>query len=120
MLSIGTGQVARLVTGDELILNLGSEAGVKEGDVFEILDPRTMDVQDPSTGENLGSIPRRKATVRVVTVTEKISLARNTRPGLAMGEVAAILSGSPRESLLAGDRWLNGVTVGDPVRKLDQ
>ena len=110
------GHVAKLVTGDELIINRGSVAGVATGDEFEVLDQRAMNVKDPKTGEDLGSIARRKATVRVYRVTAKLALAKDTQRQ-TLSVVSAVISGTTTEEALAGDRWHNGVEVGDPVRR---
>jgi hypothetical protein len=112
-----TGYVARLVTGDELIINQGVMDGVAEGDQFAVLDPRAMNVKDPKTGEDLGSIPRPKTIVRVTRVGDRISLAVDTKSG-TFSAVTAAISGVSTEVPLSHDRWANGVTVGDPIERL--
>src|SRR5262245_22245764 len=76
------GSVAKLVTSDELVINRGRSQGISVGMVFEVLDPATENVIDPETGEDLGSIRRVKAKVRVYKVEAKLSLARRVRSGI--------------------------------------
>lgn len=114
------GRVARLVTDEELILNIGGRDGVTVDMDFVIVDPRTQDISDPITGEGLGSISRHKATVRVYRVTERLALARNVkRHGIsAISAISAALAGYEGPGTLTGSTWPNGVDVGDPARQL--
>src|ERR1035437_6160981 len=105
------GHVARLVTADELILNLGEDDGVDVGMEFIILDKRAMGVKDPITGADLGSIKRRKATVKVIRVAEHLALARDTHPQSNLGAIGLTLSGMSVERTLQGESWQNGVQV---------
>jgi hypothetical protein len=68
------GYVARLITDDELAINLGSRDGVHKDMYFNVVDTRAEDIPDPVTGENLGSIQRIKAQVRIISVSERLSL----------------------------------------------
>lgn len=106
------GIVAKLVTDDELLINRGLIHGVEKGMEFAVLDPSTMDVKDPETGENLGSIVRTKARVVVTTVGERLALTRiSTSRGISA--VASAMAG--RTGVLTGDAWPEGVRVKDPV-----
>ena len=111
------GFVARLVTDDELLMNVGSDDGVSKGQIFAILDPKTRNVHDPKTGRDLGSLDREKARVAVIKVGEHLSLARifpSRRVGLS--GAAMYLSGSTiTGSRLTSDTWPEGVEVMDPV-----
>lgn len=111
------GLVAKIVTDDELLINKGNPDGVEVDMIFEVLDPRTQNVTDPQTGENLGSLERVKARVRVVEVGDRISLAR-IRPsrGSALSDAARIVSGLPGTSRLTSEVWPEGVERGDPVK----
>lgn len=108
--------VVKLLTDDELLLNVGTDGGAEVDQLFRILDPMTMDVKDPFTGESLGSVERVKAKVRVVEVGERVSIAR-VHPGRSQGlsSIAQVLSGAPRASVLSGSTWPDGVAVGDPA-----
>lgn len=69
------GKVARILNSRELAINVGSDQGVKEGMVFNILDPMGEDIKDPDTGRILGSLRRTKLKVRVVSVLPKFAVA---------------------------------------------
>ncbi len=74
-----SGQVAQIVSDREIILNRGSQEGVKIGMHFKVLDPKTIDIEDPVSHEILGSISRIKIVVRAVDVADHITIARTFR-----------------------------------------
>ncbi|WP_406625928.1 hypothetical protein [Acidovorax sp. SDU_ACID1] len=69
------GKVARILNSRELALNIGTTDGVKEGMLFDVLDPKGEDIRDPDTNEILGSLQRPKVRVKIVSVQEKLSVA---------------------------------------------
>lgn len=73
------GKVAEVVSDREVILNRGSEHGVRPGMYFAILDPGAVGITDPDTDEPLGDIKVVKVVVRAVEVAPKITLARTFR-----------------------------------------
>lgn len=120
--SIPDGRVVRLITDDELLFNRGSQHGVKKGMYFEVIDPITEDVIDPVTGENLGSIKRQKARIRVISVNERMAQAevypQRGREGI-LASTNVLMGPKPRSgSLTDSQRWPDGVTVGDRVKYL--
>lgn len=74
-----TGKVAEIVSDRELILNRGAEHGITKGMYFNILDPSSIGIKDPDTGEDLGGIKRIKITVVAVEVAARITLAQTFR-----------------------------------------
>jgi hypothetical protein len=74
-----TGAVARILNSRELVLNRGSEDGVKEGMYFEVLAQEGENIKDPNTGEVLGSVDRPKVAVRIVQVQPRLSVGRTFR-----------------------------------------
>lgn len=70
------GQVARVLNTRELAINRGLVHGVKEGMKFAVLDTTAEGIEDPETGEILGSVYRSKVRVQVVIVKEKLAIAR--------------------------------------------
>ena len=109
-----TGAVAKIVSDEELVLNIGSRDGLSVGDIVEILDAATFNIKDPITGENLGSIPRRKALGKVYQVAERLALVRDQSPAGVASWLN--LSGTSLASSFSDPAWRSGVKVGDPVR----
>lgn len=110
------GHVAQIISDDELVLNVGYDRGVRPEHVFEVIDPNTLDVKDPKTGANLGSIKRVKARIKVYEVAEHVSLARSTVPSSTGIEALSVgLFGTRRRSLQSSGEWPEGVVRGDPV-----
>ena len=71
-----TGKVARVLNSREVALNRGANDGVEPGMVFRIISPAGFEVTDPDTGEVLGSVENVKFRVRVVSVQDRICVAR--------------------------------------------
>jgi len=88
------GKVAAILSTRELVLNVGSEAGVELGTRFVVLNSKGVDVRDPDTGEIIGTVEVPKTVVKVVRVEgPRLSVARTFRtiPGRA-GVLDAISS----------------------------
>lgn len=69
------GKVAKVLSSRELALNIGSEHGVKEGMLFDVLQPGGEDIKDPDTNTVIGSLERPKVRVKIVEVKDKLSVA---------------------------------------------
>lgn len=69
------GKVAQIASDEEVVLNVGSQHGVKNDMEFAIYMEGDH-VIDPETKEDLGAIEIVKGRVRVYHVMEKMSLAR--------------------------------------------
>ena len=64
-----------IVDGDEVFVNLGSQDGVKVGDLLPVFAGE-MDVKDPKTGDILGSRDEKIGDVQVIEIrAEHLSLA---------------------------------------------
>jgi hypothetical protein len=88
------GQIARILSEIEIIINVGKSQGVKRGIEFVIFSEGDH-VTDPETGEDLGPIETVKGRVKVTHVMDSMSRAK-TLTYLAGGSVslqAAISSG---------------------------
>jgi hypothetical protein len=104
------------LTDDDLVINRGLQQGVGANMVFDIIDPRSVDIKDPITNELLGSINRIKAQVRVTEVGDLLSMARIVpERESALSAAARIVGGVPKSSRLTGDAWPEGVEESDPV-----
>ncbi|WP_139199281.1 hypothetical protein [Curtobacterium sp. MCBA15_013] len=106
-----TGSVAQIVSDRELILNRGSENGVREGMYFAVLDPGFRGVTDPETGESLGDFRVVKVTVRAVEVAPRLTLARTfrTRTVNVGGTNASFGSLSTVAAALSAPRYIEQV-----------
>ena len=69
------GKVARVLNGQEIVINAGIVDGVTVGMDFNVMDPNGEDIKDPDTNEVLGSIERPKVKVRVIHTQEKLAVA---------------------------------------------
>lgn len=122
-----------MLNSRELVINRGKVNGVRNGMVFAVLDPKAEAIEDPDTGEILGSVDRPKTHVKVVNVTDRLSVARTYRtihpgsPGLT--GVAALFVPRPPvvESLRTTESTWEDlseqesyVKSGDPVREVRQ
>ena len=73
------GKVAQILNTRELVINLGSEDGISPGMYFDVMDPKGTDIEDPDTGEILGSIERPKVRVKISRVETRLSMASTYR-----------------------------------------
>lgn len=104
-----TGMVAEVISDQELILNRGSDHGIREGDYFAILDPKAREVYDPETHTTLGGFKKVKIVVRATDVAPRLTLARTFRTrrvnvGGHGNGIASILS-----SMGEAPRWVDEV-----------
>ena len=98
------GKVARILNSREMVINVGSGHGVVVGMRFDILDAKGEDVQDPDTGELLGSVERSKVSVEVSKVQQRLSVASTYRKE-RVNVGGAGLGNSPMSQLLMPARW---------------
>ena len=70
-----TGKVAGILSDEKVVLNVGSEDGVKKGMEFVIFI-ESDHIIDPETGDDLGAIEMVKGRVKVYHVQDKMSQAR--------------------------------------------
>jgi hypothetical protein len=125
------GNVARILTARELVINRGTNDGVQLAMRFAVLDPRTQDITDPTTGESLGSIALPQVRVEVIRVAERAAIAQTYEvadPGRsALGSVAAFLAGDRPTTYVTLRNSQRGepldpkdsyVKVGDPVEEI--
>jgi hypothetical protein len=62
------------VTGNTLVLNVGSKAGVKVGDMLDISRP-VKTIKDPTTGKVLRIVTSKMGTATVTDVDEQSATA---------------------------------------------
>ena len=69
------GQVARILTSRELVINRGADHGVEVGMYFAVYDKDPEDVKDPASGKLLGRVLRPKVKVKVTRIAERFAVA---------------------------------------------
>ncbi|HEY0545159.1 MAG TPA: hypothetical protein VGC91_07165 [Pyrinomonadaceae bacterium] len=103
------GRVAQILNARELVINIGSDKGIKPKMKFAVLSESPLEVRDPETGDVLDVIDREKVRVVATEVRPKIAICRTYRiktviPGGALyadpiksiGQMASIFQ-PPRE-----------------------
>jgi len=70
-----TGKVAQILNDREVIINRGSTHGVRVGTYIGIIDPLSLDVTDPETGDSIGGIRRVKVILKVTQVSDRLAVA---------------------------------------------
>tara|TARA_Y100001933_G_scaffold226908_2_gene241253 strand:+ start:605 stop:1069 length:465 start_codon:yes stop_codon:yes gene_type:complete len=68
-------KVAKILNSREIVISAGQDKGVRVGMYFDVLDEEGEEIQDPDTGEVLGSLERKKVRLKVTDVREKLSIA---------------------------------------------
>jgi hypothetical protein len=125
------GQIARILSETEVVLNVGSLEQVKENMEFVIFS-EGENITDPETGQDLGPIETVKGRLKVTHVMENMSRAKTlTYEVGAWGSQSALsraLYGATetrRQKLQVQDGQVEPikedltVQVGDMVRSLD-
>ena len=100
------GRVAQVLNTRELVINRGSEHGVKEGMVFAVMSSSGVGITDPETGESLGDVPLVKVAVRATRVLPRMTVARTFRQyhsGLGVASIFAEQLQGGRETLRLKD-----------------
>ena len=124
-----SGQVAQILTVNELVLNKGENDGVRVGMRFAVLNRQGTHIKDPETGEDLGSLDIEKTVVKIVRVQDRVSVGRTFRTykkgggmlGLSVGMFAPAstevenlkLASAPLKEEL--DETASYVKIGDPM-----
>ena len=73
------GKVARVLNSREVAINKGADDGVEIGMIFKILSTKGSAIEDPDTGESLGSVDLVKTSVKVTVVQDRIAVASTFR-----------------------------------------
>lgn len=69
-----TGNIIRIFSKRQVVLNLGTSDGVADGMRFGVYTPAT-EIIDAESGDKLGSYRQRKATLSVTEAFERFSIA---------------------------------------------
>lgn len=71
--------VARVLSSDQVVLNIGSKDGVQRGIRYLIYEMSDDEVTDPTTGESLGQVEIPKGTGRIVNVQQNMAVLESDR-----------------------------------------
>ena len=69
------GKIARILSTREVALNIGEQNGVALGMLFDIVSEAGLDIRDPDTDRELGSVELPKVRIKVTRVYDKLSVA---------------------------------------------
>lgn len=72
------GKVLKILSQTKVLINLGSQHGVKEGISFVIYDEGEM-INDPTTNQPLERLELVKGVVKIIQVQQKISIGESYR-----------------------------------------
>ena len=73
------GKIARILSTREVALNIGEQNGVALGMLFDIVSEAGLDIRDPDTDRELGSVELPKVRIKVTRVYDKLSVASTYR-----------------------------------------
>lgn len=74
-----TGQVARVLSDQEVVLNRGETHGLSVGDYVGIINSTDTLIYDPVTEDGIDSIKVFKVSLRVTQVSERLAIASTYR-----------------------------------------
>ncbi|HEX2988967.1 MAG TPA: hypothetical protein VHS06_12470 [Chloroflexota bacterium] len=124
------GKVAQILNERELVINIGSAAGVIRGMRFAVLAATPVDVKDPDTGDVIDVVDRAKTHVEATEVRERITICGTYHRRYVGGSIQQVLkemeqfSGWQRQTFRIGDGGLpkpidpteSYVKIGDRVK----
>lgn len=67
-------RVAKIESAVRLVLNKGSNAGIRDGMRFLVYEISEEEIKDPETGESLGRLENVKGTGKIIHTQETMSL----------------------------------------------
>lgn len=70
------GKVANILNSRELVINIGSDNGVRRGMKFKVLADTPTEIKDPDTDDVIGLIDREKVRVQAIEVQDRIAICR--------------------------------------------
>ena len=88
------GKVANILNSRELVINIGSDHGVRRGMKFKVLADTPTEVRDPDSDEVIALLDREKVRVQAVDVQERIAICRTyetVRVGAGISSIARTL-----------------------------
>jgi len=122
-------KVIKIIDDMQIVINAGTEYGIKNGDKFEIY-LKGIEIFDPVTNEALGTLDFIKARVQAFTVYPKMTICKNERTrDISFVDALSFWpkSYTQRESLNVNKDEISGgfenadkiIRIGDLVRRVD-
>lgn len=71
--------VAKVIDDYKLVINRGSENGIKEGQRMLVYCVSDEDIKDPETGESLGFLELVRGTGKIIFIQEKMSIIESDK-----------------------------------------
>jgi hypothetical protein len=71
--------VAKVIDSYKLVINKGSEDGIREGQRMLVYHVSDEDIKDPNTGESLGFLELVRGTGKIIFVQDKISILESDK-----------------------------------------
>ncbi|ACK68246.1 conserved hypothetical protein [Rippkaea orientalis PCC 8801] len=71
--------VAKVIDDYKLVINRGSEHGIREGQRMLVYCVSDEDIKDPNTGESLGYLELVRGTGKIIFIQEKISILESDK-----------------------------------------
>ncbi len=71
--------VAKVIDDSKLVINRGSENGIKEGQRMLVYCVSDEDIKDPNTGESLGFLELVRGTGKIIFVQDKLSILESDK-----------------------------------------
>lgn len=113
------GNVSEIIDQYTIAINIGKDKGVSNGMKFHVLEPN-ITIKDPQTEETLGEFDYIKATVEVITVYEKFSLAKSCETITTFVLPFPTITSEKRKKLLADSYRVNmKIEIGDHIRLIE-
>ena len=109
-------KVSEIIDEYRIAINIGKDKSVSNGMRFHVLEPNII-IKDPETGDILGEFDYIKATIEIITVYERFSIARSCEtittfvlpfPSITSKKTKKILADSYRANMK--------IKIGDNVR----
>jgi hypothetical protein len=102
-------KVAHVVPPYEIAFNVGTKDGVKEGDIAVIFNHIT--IQDPDSGDLLGTIKRPLVTLQIVEVSEQLCVGETTESVYRPDDTTFLMRVRRRQRVTPSSAERNWVTV---------
>ena len=90
------GKVAAILNERELVINIGTSKGVKQGMLFKVLAEKPIEIKDPETGVIIGQVDQEKVRVKVSEVQEHISICKTFKTFSVGGNLYRAVLDPPR------------------------